>query len=125
MPVSQNVTLVRSAEKFSFSNIYFPSGKATVTANAEKVLEQIYVILKDHPELKVEIAGHTDGLGARTTNLKLSQARAEAVVQWLVAKGIPGSQMVAKGYGEDKPIATNKTKAGREQNRRIEVDVIE
>ncbi len=125
MPVSKNARLVKVAEKFSFSNIYFPSGKSTITTNAEAVLIQIYDILKEHPELKVEIGGHTDGLGARRTNQRLSQARAEAVVQWLIGKGIPASQMVAKGYGEDKPIASNKTRKGREQNRRIEVTVIQ
>lgn len=125
MPVNKNAKLVKVAEKFSFSNIYFATGKATLTPNAEAALQQIYDILKEHPELKVEIGGHTDNLGGKAKNIKLSQARAEAVVQWLVNKGIPGSQMTAKGYGPDKPVASNKTKAGREQNRRIEVSVIE
>jgi outer membrane protein OmpA-like peptidoglycan-associated protein len=125
MPVKQDASLVKVAEKFAFSNIYFATGKATLTPNAEAALEQVYKILKEHPELKVEIGGHTDNLGGKAKNLKLSQARAEAVVQWLVAKGIPGGQMTAKGYGSDVPVASNKTKVGREQNRRIEVKVIE
>lgn len=125
MPVNKNARLVKVAEKFAFSNIYFATGKATLAPTAEAALLQIYEILKEHPELKVEISGHTDALGARATNQRLSQGRAEAVVNWLVSKGIKGSQMVAKGYGEDKPIASNKTKAGREKNRRIEVEVLQ
>jgi outer membrane protein OmpA-like peptidoglycan-associated protein len=125
MPVNKSARLVKTAEKFAFSNIYFATGKATLTPNAEAALQQVYDILKEHPELKVEIGGHTDNLGGKVKNLKLSQARAEAVVQWLVAKGLPGSQMVAKGYGMSVPVASNKTKAGREQNRRIEVSVIQ
>ncbi len=125
MPVKQDASLVKVAEKFAFSNVYFASGKATITPNAEAALEQIYKILKEHPELKVEIGGHTDNLGRKAANIKLSQARAEAVVQWLIAKGIPASQMTAKGYGPNEPVDTNKTKAGREKNRRIEVKVIE
>lgn len=125
MPVNKNAKLVKVAEKFAFGNVYFATGKATLTPNAEAALGQIYDILKEHPELKVEIGGHTDNLGGKAKNLKLSQARAEAVVQWLVAKGIPGGQMTAKGYGSDAPVASNKTKAGREQNRRIEVKVLD
>lgn len=125
LPVAKDAKLVKVKEKFAFSNIYFATGKAELTPAADAALNQIYGILKDHPELKVEISGHTDNLGGRAKNLKLSQARAESVVNWLVAKGIPASQMVAKGYGPDQPVASNKTKAGREQNRRIEVTVIE
>jgi len=125
LPVAKDAKLVKKAEKFSFANIYFETGKAILTPASDAALNQIYGILKEHPELKVEIGGHTDKLGGRAKNLKLSQARAEAVVNWLVAKGIPAGQLVAKGYGPDVPVASNKTKAGRAQNRRIEVVVIE
>lgn len=125
LPVVQNASLVKIGEKFVFNNIYFATGKSHLAANADIALEQLYTILKEHPYLKVEISGHTDAMGSNAANLKLSQARSEAVVTWLVAKGIKADQLVAKGYGEEKPIATNKTKAGREQNRRIEVTVID
>ena len=125
LPVVQNASLVKIGEKFVFNNIYFAVGKSHLAANADIALEQLYTILKEHPYLRVEISGHTSSPGSNAANLKLSQARAEAVVTWLVAKGVKADQLVAKGYGEDKPIATNKTKAGREQNRRIEVTVID
>jgi OOP family OmpA-OmpF porin len=68
----------------------------------------------------VEISGHTDNVGKRSTNMKLSQQRADAVKAWLVAKGIDASRMTAKGYGPDKPVAPNTTAEGRAKNRRID-----
>jgi len=124
-PAAQNIALVKQKETFAFADIYFPSGKAAITPKAEAKLEGLYKVLSDNPELKVEIAGHTDGLGSNRVNLKLSQSRAEAVKTWLEAKGIAADKLVAKGYGEDKPIASNKTRDGRAQNRRIEINVLD
>ncbi len=76
--------------------------------------------LRTHPDITVEIGGHTDIIGGYAMNVKLSQRRADAVKQWLVFKGIDQSRMVTKGYGPDKPIGDNKTKDGRQLNRRIE-----
>ncbi|MBU1355497.1 MAG: OmpA family protein [Candidatus Edwardsbacteria bacterium] len=124
-PAAQNIALVKQKETFTFGDIYFPSGKAAITPKAEAKLEGLYKVLSENPEIKVEIAGHTDGLGSNRVNLKLSQSRAEAVKTWLEAKGIAADKLVAKGYGENKPIASNKTRAGRAQNRRIEINVID
>ena len=70
--------------------------------------------------MEVEIQGYTDSVGSKRFNMKLSQKRADSVRSWLVDKGIEGARIVAKGYGPDNPIATNATKEGRAQNRRIE-----
>lgn len=71
--------------------------------------------------VKVEIAGHTDSRGRDSVNLKLSQSRAEAVRNYLIAKGISAERLTAKGYGEARPVADNKTEAGRYKNRRVEL----
>jgi outer membrane protein OmpA-like peptidoglycan-associated protein len=86
-------------------------------------LDQIVEVLKEFPELKVEIAGHTDGRGREDTNRELSQKRAEAVREYLVSKGIARERVGAVGYGMDRPIATNRTQAGRASNRRVELKI--
>ena len=79
--------------------------------------------MKDVPNLKIEISGHTDNTGSATVNETLSQQRAEAVVTFLTSKGIASSRMRAKGYGASKPVATNNTDDGRQQNRRTEFEI--
>ena len=76
--------------------------------------------LKDYPEIQLEISGHTDNVGLRANNLKLSKARAQSVKQYIVDEGINAGRLSAIGLGPDHPIATNITKAGRAKNRRIE-----
>jgi outer membrane protein OmpA-like peptidoglycan-associated protein len=80
--------------------------------------------LNKNPALQVEVAGHTDSKGPDDYNLFLSQARAQAVLNYLAEKGIDKNQLIAKGYGETKPVDTNKTLAGQEKNRRVELIVL-
>jgi outer membrane protein OmpA-like peptidoglycan-associated protein len=74
--------------------------------------------------MKIEIAGHTDSDGEDETNIKLSQGRANAVMNYLINKGIASSRLTAKGYGETQPVAGNDTESGKQQNRRTEVRII-
>ena len=90
-----------------------------------KVLDTVASILKANPHVEVQIQGHTDDKGTRKHNLDLSQRRAESVKAYLVEQGVEGSRLVAKGFGPDVPIASNKTKAGREDNRRVEFHIIQ
>lgn len=121
----QAVALVKRKEVFSFENINFDVGKATFRPGSESVLSQLLKVLQENPEIAVEIAGHTDKMGSPKRNLVLSQARAAAVVKWLMDKGVKADRMVSKGYGDTKPVASNKTKEGRAKNRRIEIAVQE
>jgi outer membrane protein OmpA-like peptidoglycan-associated protein len=73
------------------------------------------------PDVKVEIAGHTDWTGSDAYNLKLSNARADAVMQYLISKGVKADNLTARGYGETQPIADNNTDEGRAKNRRVEL----
>ncbi|WP_300664794.1 OmpA family protein, partial [Fluviicola sp.] len=77
----------------------------------------------DVPSLKIEISGHTDNTGSASLNEVLSQQRAEAVVSYLAQKGIAASRMTAKGYGSSKPIASNNSEDGKQQNRRTEFEI--
>ena len=114
-----------------FQNIYFEFGKATLTAKSKETIDKtIYKIMTTNKEIIVEIGAHTDYLGKSDSNLKLSQKRAESVVNYLIEKGIGESRLNPVGYGEEKPIIESQTATGkdipeaREKNRRIEFTVI-
>ena len=124
-PMTMNYGLVKKKEVFAFENINFALGKADILPATEPILNNLLKVLQDNPDIKVEIAGHTDNIGSIVKNQKLSQARAESVVKWLINRGIFANKMVAVGYGSSKPVASNKTKVGRSQNRRIEIIVLE
>ncbi len=107
------------------NKITFAPGSATIDPSASKTLDRIAELLKKCEDVKMEIAGHTDSQGREEMNLNLSQARAEAVLTALMARRILTSGLVARGYGETRPIADNKTEEGREANRRIEFTLIQ
>jgi len=101
--------------------VNFDIGKATLTEDSKLVLKDVATSLAARPDVRVEVQGHTDISGGRPLNLRLSKARAQTVEKFLEENGVSPSQLTAKGYGPDKPIASNKTKAGRAQNRRVEL----
>ena len=111
-------------KQYKLDNVYFESGKATLTASSFKELDQLVEYLTMKKTLSIEIAGHTDNVGTPEGNLKLSQDRSNAVRDYLVKKGIATSRLVPKGYGDTQPIASNDTDAGKQKNRRTEVRVI-
>lgn len=101
--------------------ILFDTGKSTFKKQTFPVLQAITAILKEYPKANFTIEGHTDSVGSKAGNQKLSENRAYAVKAYLVENGIADARLVAYGFGEDYPIASNKTKAGRKLNRRVEV----
>jgi outer membrane protein OmpA-like peptidoglycan-associated protein/tetratricopeptide (TPR) repeat protein len=109
--------------KIALRNIFFDFGKSTLRAESNAELDRLVKLMKDVPNLKIEISGHTDNTGSATVNDFLSQQRAEAVVTYLSSKGIAAARMTAKGYGSNLPIATNKTEEGKQQNRRTEFEI--
>ncbi len=104
--------------------VEFVYAKDRLTPKSRKIIDQIVAILKKHPDVYVEIGGHTDSDGDAKRNLKLSQKRADAVKRYLVKKGIAANRLVAKGYGESKPLVKNDTRAHKQINRRVEFKVI-
>ena len=109
--------------KIALRNIFFDTGKSTLRAESNAELDRLVKLMKDVPTLKIEISGHTDNTGSATLNETLSQSRAEAVVAYLTTKGIAANRMTAKGYGASKPIASNATDDGKQQNRRTEFEI--
>ncbi len=104
--------------------IRFATGKATILFDSYPLLDEIAQAIKDSPSMQVVIEGHTDSSGADAYNLKLSQQRAQAVKDYLAARGIESERLKAQGYGEERPIAPNDTEEGREKNRRVEFNII-
>ena len=111
-------------QKVVLKNIFFDYAKATLRPESYPELNRLLKLLTDYPKLKIEVSGHTDNRGSRATNTKLSNNRAKAVYDYLVANGIDASRLTYKGYAFDQPIATNDTKEGRQQNRRVEFKVL-
>ena len=105
-------------------NIFFDVNKTTLKPESATEIDNAYKLLADNPTIEIEISGHTDNTGSAANNKKLSEGRAAAVVNALKDKGIDPSRMIAVGYGPDKPVASNKTEAGRSQNRRTEFKVV-
>jgi outer membrane protein OmpA-like peptidoglycan-associated protein len=107
--------------------VEFATGKDTIQGGKSfQVLDAVAGILIGHKEiLKVEVQGHTDNVGVADQNRTLSQKRAEAVVKYLVGKGIEAGRLVPKGYGPDKPIGDNKLSSGRQKNRRVEFVILD
>lgn len=106
--------------------VYFDTGKATIKAESHGVLDDVYGILRAYPDMKkISIEGHTDSRGSADKNRELSDARANAVKQYLTDKGIDASRLDAKGFGEDQPIDARNSSSAWEKNRRVEFNILE
>jgi len=105
-------------------DVLFAPGKADIGAGAQRSIDKLAEFLKAYPKRNVLIEGHTDNLGDEAFNVKLSQQRADAVRDLLVARGISPQRIQTKGYGPRFPVVDNDSAAGRQQNRRVEVLVL-
>jgi outer membrane protein OmpA-like peptidoglycan-associated protein len=104
--------------------VYFDFDKATLQPASTVDLNRAVDWLKANPSVKVELAGHTDNVGPKDYNRKLSQDRAQSVMDYLVSKGVSPQRIAASGFGMDEPITTNETEDGRAMNRRVEFRVV-
>jgi outer membrane protein OmpA-like peptidoglycan-associated protein len=122
---------VKAGATIVLNNIFFDSNKAVLRKESNLELEKLLKLMQDYPELKIEVSGHTDSKGNDAANLKLSQQRSQAVVNAIAKKGIDTKRLVAKGYGETMPVAPNTLPngkpdpAGMQQNRRVELKILE
>lgn len=107
------------------AGVLFDTGKATLKPEGMKELDKAAKVLKENPDLKIEVQGHTDNVGSKDLNMKLSDKRAKTVMDYLAAKaGIEASRMTSKGYGFDKPAAPNTSEAGKAKNRRVQLNPV-
>ncbi len=111
--------------ELEFGGVNFELQSFELTQKSKKLLDDVVITINASPELqKIEVSAHTDSKGPEKYNLKLSEQRAKAVRSYLVLKGVREDRLISKGYGESQPIADNKIKEGRAQNRRVELTVI-
>jgi OOP family OmpA-OmpF porin len=117
---------VTETEVIILEQVQFDTGKATIKKVSDPLLDNVFQVLKDNPQLlKLEVQGHTDSKGLKGANQVLSQNRADAVKKALIKRGIDAKRLTSKGYGQDKPIASNDTEEGRTQNRRVQFTITE
>ncbi|OQP49022.1 hypothetical protein A4H97_29510 [Niastella yeongjuensis] len=114
----------KAIEKFEANRVTFATGKSVLTPQGKKELDIVIAFIQRAPEgLKISLVGHTDSTGSDKINVPLSQARADAAKAYLVSKGIDQSRIATEGHGSSEPVASNKTKAGKTLNRRVEVTI--
>ena len=125
MPLAVTISMLKSDARIRISGIYFPSGSAVIPPETYPAIDDAVRVLQGNPDICIEIQGHTDSQGSAEGNLLLSQRRAEAVRGYLIrTHGIPAGRLLARGYGESEPLASNDTEAGRARNRRVELVVL-
>jgi outer membrane protein OmpA-like peptidoglycan-associated protein len=123
-PGPDRVVLTASSIKIT-EKVQFETGKAEILPESFGLLDEVASVFIDNEQIElVQVEGHTDSTGSASINKKLSQARAESVMKYLVDKGVKKKRMVAKGFGPERPIASNDDNAGKEQNRRVEFNIL-
>lgn len=115
---------IKVGRTFQLNNVYFEFNKWALLPESFEELDKVFQFLQENPKVEIELSGHTDNIGSDKYNMELSQKRADSCKDYFVKKGIVAKRIKSKGYGKNKPIATNATDSGREQNRRVEFTIL-
>jgi outer membrane protein OmpA-like peptidoglycan-associated protein len=118
------LTPIEVGQIIQLNNLFFVQSKAEILPESMPELERLYNLMMEQPALQIELGGHTDNQGIYAANLRLSQERADAVMEFLVEKGVPKKRIKAVGDGPSKPVASNKNPETRKQNRRVEIKIL-
>jgi outer membrane protein OmpA-like peptidoglycan-associated protein len=119
------VTPLKKGTKLLLNDIFFEFNSHELQDSSYIELAKVIELLNDNPKINIEINAHTDDVGSDEFNLKLSQRRAQIIVDYLVSKGVNPKRLTAKGFGKSKPVASNETEEGRAKNRRVEMRIVE
>ena len=118
------LTPIKKGEVFIVKNLHFATNKTRILSRSEEALNDLYMYLARNSQVRIKIIGHTDNVGKDAANQKLSDGRANAVMQDLIERGIAPERLQAEGRGETQPIDTNDTEEGRQNNRRVEIEIL-
>lgn len=123
---SLNIQLspIKKGEVFIVKNLFFATNKTRILRTSEEALQDLYMYLARNPQVRIKIIGHTDNVGKDAANQKLSEGRANEVMKDLIERGIAPGRLQAEGRGESQPIDTNDTEEGRQNNRRVEIEIL-
>ena len=123
---SLNIQLmpIKKGEVFIVKNLFFATNKTRILKTSEEALTDLYMYLARNPQVRIKIIGHTDNVGKDAANQKLSDGRANEVMKDLIERGIAADRIQAEGRGETQPIDTNDTEEGRQNNRRVEIEIL-
>ena len=123
---SLNIELmpIKKGEVFIVKNLFFATNKTRILKTSEEALNDLYMYLARNPQVRIKIIGHTDSVGKDEANQKLSDGRANEVMKDLIERGIAADRIEAEGRGETQPIDTNDTEEGRQNNRRVEIEIL-
>lgn len=122
--INFEMTAIEDGATVKINDIYFPTASYAIDKRSNIVLDNFIIFLKDNPNIKIEIRGHTDNIGSLESNMNLSKERAKSVYDYLINKGITANRLQYNGYGPNLPIETNDTEFGRQKNRRTEFLII-
>ena len=118
------LTPIKKGEVFIVKNLFFATNKTRILKTSEEALNDLYMYLARNPQVRIKIIGHTDSVGKDEANQKLSDGRANEVMKDLIERGISADRLEAEGRGESQPIDTNDTDEGRQNNRRVEIEIL-
>jgi len=121
----EDVANMKAGSKITLRNVHFKVGSSELSDDSKQELEKLAHLMNEHPEMKIEVAGHTDNTGNETNNVSLSKKRALSVLKDMEAHGIDAVRLQANGYGSSVPVADNSTDEGKQANRRIEFEILE
>lgn len=118
------LTPIEVGQTIRLNNVFFDTGKYDLRDESYADLNRVVKLMNQNPNMRIEVAGHTDNVGSDASNLTLSQNRANAVCEYITGKDIDKSRLTCKGYGKSKPVASNTTEDGKQQNRRVEFTIL-
>jgi outer membrane protein OmpA-like peptidoglycan-associated protein len=123
---SLNIQLspVKKGEVFIVRNLFFATNKTRILSSSEEALNDLYMYLARNPQIRIRIIGHTDNVGKDAANQKRSEGRANEVMKDLIERGVAPERIEAEGRGESQPIDTNDSEEGRQNNRRVEIEIL-
>lgn len=124
-PLELSLSKVKKGEQLVTNSIHYRVGSANIEPNSLTTLNTILTMMQENPQIRIEIAGHTDSTGSKEFNMRLSQMRAESVASWLIQNGVSSKRISVKGYGDTRPIEDNSTEEGRRKNRRTEIVIVD